>query len=286
MLQNSLSQRLGRYAAVVALLVCGAGLQAADEPSLYIVGPNDALVVTIYNQPQLSGKYVVEADNTFTFPLLGRVKAGGLSLRDIEQELRDRLARGYLRDPQVTVAVDQYRSQQIFVMGEVRTPGSLPLSGGMTLIEALARAGVLTDRAGPEAIIVRPRSGAAPTDPAAAAVTGESTDQAEVIRVNLQTMQTGSMPLNITLKPGDTVFVPRVQTIFVSGRVKSPGEFPMRPSMTVRQAVALAGGITERGSTRRIQIMRPENGAEVTIDAELSDLVRPGDTVVVRERLF
>jgi len=92
-------------------------VSAVDD---YIVGANDVLTVTVFDQPQLSGKYIVQADGTFNFPLLGRLKAGGLSMQVLENELRDRLLKGgFLKQPQVTVSVDQYRSQQIFVMGEV-----------------------------------------------------------------------------------------------------------------------------------------------------------------------
>ncbi len=105
--------------------------------------------ITVFDQPQLTGRYIVQADGTFTFPLLGRLKAGGLSMQALENELRDRLVKGgFLKQPQVGVSVDQYRSQQIFVMGEVRQPGSLQFTGSMSIIEALARAGSTTEHAG------------------------------------------------------------------------------------------------------------------------------------------
>src|SRR6478672_13636361 len=102
---------------------------AVNDPRLYVVGSNDVLTITVYNQPQLSGKFVVEADGTFAFPLLGRVMAGGLSIRAVEDKVREALAAGFLANPQVSVTIDQFRSQQIFVMGEVRQPGSLPFTG-------------------------------------------------------------------------------------------------------------------------------------------------------------
>src|SRR5215208_5460351 len=95
---------------------------AATDPALYIVGPNDVLAVTVFNQPQLSGKFSVESDGTLAFPLVGRVPVGGLSVRAVEDEVRRRLSAGYLTEPRVSVTVEQYRSQQIFVMGEVKQP--------------------------------------------------------------------------------------------------------------------------------------------------------------------
>jgi len=274
------------------LLLTGPGLVrtgAAQDPAQYIVGPNDVLAITVYDQAQLTGKYTVQADGTFTFPLLGRVKVGGLGVQAIENEVRDRLARGYVKNPQVGVAVDQFRSQQIFVMGEVRQPGSLQFTGTMTVIEALARAGSTTERAGLEAVIVRPPASAPPPNapPDAAEVErAQHSNGSDVIRIDLQDLQDGTLSQNVTLRPGDTIFVPRADLVFVSGQVSRAGEYVIRKGMTVRQVLALAGGVTDRGSTRRIQIIRKVEGRERTIDASLQDLVQPGDTVVVRERFF
>ena len=118
-----------------------------DPQANYVVGPEDMLAVTVFNEPQLSGRFRVENDGHFSYPFLGRVKAGGTTVAEVAATLRGRLADGYLRNPQVTVEVEQFRSQSVFVMGEVRTPGKYTLSGAVTLLEALAQAG-LNDRAG------------------------------------------------------------------------------------------------------------------------------------------
>jgi len=274
-----------------------AALQAAPAPAapapaapatadarLYTVGPNDVLVLTVYNQPQLSGKFTVEADGSVSVPLLGRVAAGGMSVRAIEDKVRERLlAAGYLNDPKVTVVVDQYRSQQIFVMGEVKQPGSLQFTGSMTLIEALARAGSTTERAGMEVMVVRSPNGSGSGAPAQKP---NATD-GNTIRVNLQGLQSGALSQNVPLQPGDTIFVPRAETVFVSGEVRNPGEYVIRTSgMTVRQALALAGGLTERGSSRRVQIVRLVNGKEMTINVTMQEALKAGDTIVVHERFF
>jgi polysaccharide export outer membrane protein len=264
-----------------------AALQAAPAASqnqrLYVVGTNDVLTITVYNQPQLSGKFVVEADGTFAYPLLGRVAAGGFSIRAVEDKVRQGLAGGFLKDPQITVTVDQYRSQQIFVMGEVKQPGPLPFTGSMTLIEALARAGSVSEHAGAEALIVRSADG---TAAAPAAIDSASSARADAIHVDLQKLQSGTLAQNVTLHAGDTIFVPRVETVFVSGQVRTPGEYALRPGMTVRQALALAGGVTDRGSTRRVQIIRVVNGNETVLGGDLQRTVQPGDTIVVNERFF
>ena len=153
----------------------------------------------------------------------------------------------------------------------------------MTLIEALARAGSVTERAGPEALIVHSEaSGAAIPAPIASV----NTARGDAIRIDLQKLQSGALVQNLTLRPGDTIFVPRAQTVFVSGNVRMPGEYVIRAGMTVRQALALAGGVTDRGSTRRVQIIRVVNGKETTISGDLQNAVKPGDTIVVNERFF
>src|SRR5215212_2600821 len=161
------------------MLLFVAALQAAPAPvndaRLYVVGPSDVLAVTVYNQPQLSGKFAIEADGTFAFPLLGRVAAGGLHIRAVEDKVRQGLAAGFLADPQVSVAIDQYRSQQIFVVGEVRQPGSLQFTGSTT------------ERAGQEAIIVR----ASASTEGAPASANSNLASANTIRVNLQDLQSG-----------------------------------------------------------------------------------------------
>jgi len=269
---------------VMALQAAPAAPAPTVDPRLYTVGPNDVLLVTVFNQPSLSGKFTVEADGTLAFPLLGRVAAGGLSVRAIEDKVRERLlAAGYLNDPKVSVVVDQYRSQQIFVMGEVKQPGNLQYTGSMTLIEALARAGSTTERAGTEVVIVRSGSGVGSGAPAQ----NPNAPNGNTIRVSLQNLQSGALAQNVPLQAGDTIFVPRAVTVFVSGEVRTPGEYVMRTSaMTVRQALALAGGVTERGSSRRIQIIRMVNGKEETYSAGLQTPLTAGDTIVVHERFF
>jgi polysaccharide export outer membrane protein len=261
----------------------GAGAQA---PAHYVVGPDDVLAISVFGQAELTGKFNVETDGTFSYPLIGRVEAGGRSLRVIEVEVRARLADGqFVRDPQVTVSVAEYRSQQVFVLGEVRQPGTLEFTGTMMLLEALAGVGSTTERASSEALIIRRSAAAASPAPVDLARAQESPGS-EVTRIDLEKLQTGALELNVPLQSGDTIFVPRLPTVFVSGNVRSPGEYALRKPLTVRQVITLAGGVTDRGSTRRIQIVRLVDGDEATVNASLEDVVQAGDTILVRERFF
>src|SRR5207249_11571752 len=140
--------------------------------------------ITSYDQAELSGRFTVEADGTFTYPLIGRVKAGGLTLRQIEAQVKAQLKDGgFFRNPQITVAVDTYKSQRVFIVGEVRAPGTYPLSGNTNLVEALARAGSTLPSASGEAVIVHAGENAeGPTMPA-------QTDDNDVRPVNLRVLE-------------------------------------------------------------------------------------------------
>jgi len=265
---------------VPALLPSSARAQSSSAAD-YVIGPQDVLTIQVFDQADLGGKYTVEADGTFTFPLVGRVTAGGMTLRNFEAELKKKLADGYFKNPQVTVAVEQYRSQRVFVMGEVRNPGPVPLIGGMTLIEALARAGsTLPSASGDVAIVRAPQGVKGPTLPDGGV---KGTD---MVRVNIRELESGSMEHNVNLHDGDTIFVPRAESVYVFGQVKTPGAYAIQQNTTVLQALSLAGGVTENGAMNRIRIVRLMNGEKKEIKVKLTDLVKPGDTIIVPEKFF
>jgi polysaccharide export outer membrane protein len=269
----------GTLAVALILLVTVA---TRAQVTNYVVGPQDVLAITLFDQQDLGGKYTVEADGTFTFPLIGRVKAGGLTLRDIERALRAQLSDGFFKNPQVSVSVEHYRSRRIFVVGEVRVPGPYPLVGDMTLIEALARAGSTTEHAAGEALIVRSSSGTGANGP----LLPEQDGGAEVQRVDIKALQSGQLSQNASLRDGDTIFVPRAELVYVSGHVKSPGAYTLQGRTTVLQALSLAGGVTDRGATGRVRIARVVDGKKTELRVTLEDAVLPGDTIIVPERYF
>jgi polysaccharide export outer membrane protein len=266
-------------AAALAALVLSvpAFAQSAGD---YVIGPQDVLTIQVFDQADLGGKYTVETDGTFSFPLIGRVTAGGLTLRKFEVELKKKLADGYFRNPQVTVGVEQYRSQRVFVMGEVRNPGPVPLTGGMTLIEALARAGsTLPSASGEVAIVREPQGAAGPTLP-------DAQPDAGILRASIRDLEGGARKQNVELHDGDTIFVPRAESAYVFGQVKTPGAYAIQKDTTVLQALSLAGGVTENGAMNRVKIVRLVNGEKRELKVKLTDLVKPGDTLIVPEKYF
>jgi polysaccharide export outer membrane protein len=266
--------------AVLLSVLLSIGLQQALPPAPgstnpnYVVRSQDVLTVTVFNEPQLSGRFRIENDGKFNYPFLGRIQAGGATVSEIAAAVKSKLADGYVRDPQVTVDVEQFRNQNVFVMGEVRAPGRYTLTGVVTLVEALAQAGSTAATAGTEILILRSKKAVdgSPTLP-------EDAD-AEVHKVNLRDLQAGTQSANVMIRDGDTIFVPRAERFYVSGHVRSPGAYTFELNLTVLQALSLAGGLTDRGSNRGIRIIRNQK----EFDAKLTDIVQPGDTIIVRQR--
>jgi polysaccharide export outer membrane protein len=264
---------------VVAVIFVSAAVVHAQNAVNYVIGPQDVLAITVFDQPTLSSKYTVEADGTFTFPLVGRVKASGLTLRDFESELKRLLADGYFKNPQLSVAVDEYRSQRIFVVGEVRQPGTVALAGGMTLIEVLARAGSTLPTASGDVLVVRRQgTGSGPQLPDAAT--------SDVIRISIKELESGGRVQNVQLQDGDTIFVPQAAFVYVFGQVRNPGSYPIQRDTTVLQALSLAGGVNETGAMNRIKIVRIVDGQKKEIKVKPGDFVKGGDTIIVPERFF
>jgi len=266
--------------ALVIGVIAATGATTTAQIASYEIGAQDVLTISVFDEPSLSGKYAVELDGSLSFPLVGRIKAAGLSLRDFESDLRKRLAAGYFRNPQVSVAIEQYRSQRIFVVGAVKDPGTYGLTGEMTLIEILAKAGSTTDAAGDDVMIVRGHGRTTATLP-------EAGDADDVIRVNLKDLQSGSAGVrNMTLSDGDTVYVPRAQVVYVFGQVKNPGSYAVQSDTTVLQVLSLAGGVLPTGAMNRMQVIRVVSGAKKEFKVKPTEGVNPGDTIVVPERFF
>jgi polysaccharide biosynthesis/export protein len=247
----------------------------------YEVGVQDILKIGVYGHDDLTQTVVVQADGTFLFPLIGRVKASNHTTAELERKLQTLLAQGFIRNPQVTVSVQEYRSKNVYVVGEVSKPGPYPLTGAMNILELVSKAGMAAGTSVGEVLIVRPHAAVSgPTLPT------EKDTQADVIKVDLSRIQAGDISTNVALRPNDTVFVPPAPKVFVSGEVKNPGAYAFFPGMTARQLVSVAGGLTPTGSSGRLKVVRDEDGKPKEHGIKLDEAVEPGDTLVVRRKLF
>jgi polysaccharide biosynthesis/export protein len=277
--------------ALLALLLGTLGQATAAQPAGqettrplshdYIVGAQDVLKVTVFGVAELTRDVTVDTDGTFDFPLIGRVKAAGLTVRAIETELKARLSKGFLVNPTVTVDVGAYRSQTVYVLGEVRDPGRKTLAGNASIMSALAEAGFTTN-AGTYVIISHRPAG---SDSAEGPLLPTDTGAAQ-IRVNRKDLEMGRA-MNVRLQDGDTIFVPKAETFFISGFVRSPGSFAIDGDLNVLQALALAGGATDQAAQNRITIDRVIDGKLTHVKImSLTDPVKPGDTIIVPRRFF
>jgi polysaccharide biosynthesis/export protein len=237
----------------------------------YLIGPQDLLKITVLDEPDLTNSYRVDSDGFITFPYIGRVPAGGLKPGDLQDRIRGLLSPSYIKNPQVRVEIDQYKSQSVMVSGEVRLPGKIPMTGAMTVLEALAAAGSPKETASSELTIAHARKPGA--------------DAAEIVRVNWKDLQLGKST-DVVLQDGDLLNVAKAHTFFITGQVKNSSSYVLEPGTTVEQAIALAGGLTERGSDSRIKATRTVKGVRVTVTLSLSDLVQPGDTITIQQRIF
>jgi polysaccharide biosynthesis/export protein len=264
----------------------------APLANAYRIGRGDVLSIAVLGQEGLGGEFPVEADGMVAFPFVGRIKAEQASTAELERKLAALLADGYLKRPQVAVTVKQYRSQRVFVSGEVQNPGAYGLRPDRSLISLLREVGPLTANVGHEVVVIRPPAAAAgpPADespsPAPTASYPGAVPGAEIIHASLRDLRSGYPDRDVQLRPGDTVYLPKAAQVYVTGHVARPGPYRYEEGLTVFQLLALAGGATERGAEKRARLARLQNGRRIDVRARPADVVLPEDTLHVPERFF
>jgi polysaccharide biosynthesis/export protein len=236
----------------------------AAEHSLANLGAGDSVTVLVYGQPDM-GTFYVGDDGTVDLPMVGHVSVKGLSPPQAAEQIAKALKAGqFFVDPHVSVTLVQSRSQRVSVFGEVRTPGLYTIEPDTTILDLLAQAGGTTENSGEVAYVLR----------------GDGRRE-----VNLKELASARGALaNEVLHGGDKIVVPRYETFYILGEVASPNKYPLEPGMTVIQAIARAGGITARGSGRRLEIQRVGHGKGTS--AGPNDLVQADDVIRVKERIF
>jgi len=242
------------------------------------LGVGDQITIAVFGQPDLSAEVTVGESGTIMVPLIGTLNVLNLSAAQLEAMVAMRLKDGgYLQNPGVSVQIRQLRSQLVSVIGEVQRPGRYPIQGRMTVLEALATAGGLTQRADKTVVLLRKP----PADQ------GPDT-QREEISIQLETAD-GQFRgrLDAPLVNDDVVFVGVQKLFYIHGEVRRPGAYPMESGMNVMKALSLSGGVSERGSDRRIKIHRLDaNKVLQELKAEPAMPIRPDDVIHVDERLF
>ena len=251
----------------------------------YRIGPGDLLEISVFEVAELSQTVRVSEDGSITLPLIGRVIVEGLTQEGVVQKLTELLQAKYVKNPQVTIFIKEYKNQQVSVLGAVTTPGNYELVGRRNLLQIISMAGGLSDTAGNEVFILRegPDGG-----------TSSITIDLKDLLVNR------NQELNVPIEPNDIINVPvdREIRVFVMGRVNQPGPITAKLSegITLLRAIAGAGGLAEGAKSTAITIQRKDRtGKETRFKVNLKDIIKgkkmdmrlqEGDTVIVPESFW
>jgi polysaccharide export outer membrane protein len=243
-----------------------------EATRLALLGPGDAVTVQVYGQPDMTSTVYVANDGTIHVPLAGAVQVAGAT----PIEAADRVAKalrdgGYFVNPQVTLTLNNSRSERVSVLGEIRNPGSYAIDPSTSIIDLIAAAGGLTAN-GADSGYIRRR---------------EPDGHVASYTVDLKGPASSRELPSQRLESGDELYVPTAQHVYVYGEVATPNMYKLEPGMTVMQAIVRAGGITPRGSEHRVEVKRMgKDGQYVISKAKLNDLVQPDDVIRVKESIF
>ncbi len=276
-------KRLAAVAAFALLLSPGAHAQApSPAPAAsgtaaglveYRIGAGDVLRIVVFQNADLSMETRVTDAGLISYPLLGSLRLGGLTVTAVERLIAEGLRNGnFVRQPQVTVALLQVRGHQVSVLGQVNRPGRYPLeTADMRLTDVLATAG-----------------GASPTGADVVVLSGERDGKPYRLEVDLPTLfGEGGRARDPVVLNGDSVWVDRQPILYIYGEVQRPGPMRLEREMTLLQALATGGGLTPRGTEKGVRVHRKAADGTVTVmTPDMTDKLREGDVVFVRESLF
>jgi polysaccharide export outer membrane protein len=283
---------LSRFAGLALLAAAFAGAAFAAAPARqeasaeYKIGPKDLLEITVLGVQEINKLVVrVSEESRITLPLLGEVGIGNLTKFEVEKKLAALAGEKIVLNPQVTVHIVEYMSRRVSVIGAVENPGPFELLGRQTVLAAISEAGGLTRDAGEEIILIRQLPD------------GGSTSM-RISSAGLFVQ--GDPKLNVVLEPGDVINVPvdKLVPIYVFGQVRNPGALQVRSSSlpTLTQAIAQAGGFTDRANRRKVRIRRKDaSGKELEIAVNVRNILKGkvkdvplqiNDTVYVPESLL
>lgn len=277
------------------------GRKLGAYSSDYVIGPRDTLTISVFEVPELGKQVQVSNEGQISLPLLGSIQAAGLTAHEMELVIAEMLRQKYVKNPQVSVVVTEYRNQPpLLVFGAVRSPGPVQLFAPRSLIEVLAQVGGFTEDVGQWITIRRARVGQGnpnmlPSNPnpvrnpasnpgengardaASAQASGQPAEKSE-IRIDVKDLLSYRDPnSDIFLYPGDMVDVSKAGIVYVTGDVKRPGGFVLKElsGMSIIRALALAEGVKGTAATSRAKIYRPkEDGTAEEIALNLKDVLR------------
>lgn len=266
-MRTDIAPKLTLFVALLALALTRVALPAA--PADYRLGAGDLVRVNVFGSPELATEARVAQSGTITCPLVGAVSVLGKSTGEVEALLAQRYVEGgFLRQPQISVLVVDYQSQKVAVLGHVAKPGQYSLRASANVLDILAEAGgVLAQSAGDSATLVRA--------------------DGSKLELDLDALFRGDPKHNVAVAGGDRLYVPRANQFYIYGQVQKPGMYRLERNMTVSRAISAGGGLTPRGTERRVVVKRRgPDGAENEYSARTTDTLKPDDVLFVKESLF
>lgn len=264
----------------LSIVLCFAQKDTKDREKEYIISPNDILEITVYGEPDLSTSARVSQDGTIIYPLLGNIKVGDFTLRELEIIITHLLGQDYLVKPQVSIFVKEYA--KISILGQVRGPGSYEMKESLTLTQAIALTGGFTNTANTSKVKIIRTAG----------------DEKETLEINVDQILEKAAP-DVEIKANDTIIVEEYGRFSIMGQVVRPGVYTLQRGLKVIEAINLAGGFTATAAQDGTRVIRVEGsekkvtrmhvpvasimkGGDTSKDIELKD----GDTIVIPESFF
>jgi len=225
------------------------------DPSDYVLGAGDLLEITVFEAGALNTTVRVSSRGYITLPLLGQIQIKGLTAREAEIEIEDLFRTKYIKNPHVSVFVQEHLSQRVTLVGQFEKPGTYDYISKQRLLDVMALGGGLSDNAG-NTIQIRRRE--------------DIPGKPNVFVVDLdQVIKEGRTELNIEIKGGDVIFVPEAGNFFVDGAVRRPGSYPIRKKMSLREALLAAGGMAPYALKDSLVLIRfDENKGRKIIELE------------------
>jgi len=266
---------LTRCAWATVALVAFAGVVAAQQASATI-STSDQVKVTVLGTELPVGPFVVDADGSIDYPYLGRIKAQGMTSRELAEDIGRKLVAAQLLvgSPQVSVELQQTPNKTVTVSGAVNGRGEFLFAGELTVFNALIKAGGAAPDAGDEILLIRaPRAGRSP-----------DREEEDILTLSRRQVESGEFDRSTLIEDGDRVVVSKARQVYIDGQVNRPGGYTVESGMTLRQALSLAGGVTELGAVNRVRVLR--NGKRVENVALDTTVIQPGDTITVPKRFM
>ncbi len=246
---------------------------AAGDIGDYLLGPGDLIQVTVFETQELNAEVRVSSRGHISLPLLDAVEVRNLTAAEAEEKIETLLKAKYLQDPHVSIFIKEHVSKQITLVGSFKKPGTYDYVSKRKLLDVIAIAEGLSEKAGSAAYITR-------------------YDEKSRKNINYfidldQLVRKGNMQQNVTIMGGDVIFIPETGQCFVDGAVRKPGTYPLRNGMTITEAIALAGGLAGYADTDKIKLIRhmDHNQERQVLSLSYNDLQGGvGDTLLIKDQ--